>query len=81
MMQWKKVFHRLSFVTAAVLTVALFGSQAQARGVITDPVLNEFVADHTGTDTDEFVEVFGDPNTDYSALTIVEIEGDWAAPA
>ena len=41
-----------------------------------DPVLNEFVANHTGTDTDEFVEVFGDPNTDYSALTIVEIEGD-----
>jgi len=41
-----------------------------------DPVINEFVADHTGTDTNEYVEIFGAPNTDYSAYTIVEIEGD-----
>jgi predicted extracellular nuclease len=41
-----------------------------------DPVINEFVFNHTGTDTHEFVEVFGDPNTDYSAFTVLEIEGD-----
>ena len=31
----------------------------------TDPVINEFVANHTGADTQAFVEVFGDPSTDY----------------
>jgi len=41
-----------------------------------DPVINEFVFNHTGTDTHEFIEAFGDPNTDYSAFTILEIEGD-----
>lgn len=43
-----------------------------------DPVINEFVADHSGSDTSEYVEVFGDPSTDYSAYTILEIEGDGA---
>ncbi len=41
-----------------------------------DPVINEFVANHTDSDTQAFVEVFGDPSTDYSALTVLEIEGD-----
>ena len=45
----------------------------------TTAVLNEFSASTTGTDV-EYVEVFGAPNTDLSALTILEIEGD-AAPA
>jgi hypothetical protein len=40
------------------------------------PIINEFVADHTGVDTNEFVEIFGTPSTNYSAYTIVEIEGD-----
>jgi hypothetical protein len=40
------------------------------------PIINEFVADHTGVDTNEFVEIFGAPNTNYSTYTIVEIEGD-----
>ncbi|MEM9292291.1 MAG: lamin tail domain-containing protein, partial [Acidobacteriota bacterium] len=43
------------------------------------PVINEFVANHTSSDTSEFVEIFGDANTDYSAFTILEIEGDSAA--
>jgi hypothetical protein len=42
----------------------------------TDPVINEFVANHTGADSQAFVEVFGDPSTGYSALTVLEIEGD-----
>ena len=41
-----------------------------------DPVINEFVANHTGSDTQAFVEVFGDASTDYSAFTVLEIEGD-----
>jgi len=40
-----------------------------------DPVINEFSASTTGPDV-EYVEVFGNPNTDYSALTVLEIEGD-----
>jgi len=40
-------------------------------------VINEYVANHTGnTDDHEYVEIFGSPSTDYSSLTIVEIEGD-----
>ncbi|MCB0112606.1 MAG: ExeM/NucH family extracellular endonuclease [Caldilineaceae bacterium] len=39
-------------------------------------VINEFVANHTGSDTSEYVELFGAPNTDYSAYTILQIEGD-----
>jgi len=40
------------------------------------PVINEFVNNHTGADTHEFVEIFGDPSTSYSDYTILEIEGD-----
>ena len=41
-----------------------------------DPLLNEFVHNHTGSDTNEYVEVFGDPGTDYSNFTVLEVEGD-----
>jgi predicted extracellular nuclease len=40
-----------------------------------DPVINEFGASDAGTD-DEFVEVYGAPNTDYSAYTVLQIDGD-----
>lgn len=43
------------------------------------PVINEFVFNHTGSDTNEFIEVFADPNTDLSGLTLVVIEGDSGA--
>ena len=39
-------------------------------------VINEFVFNHSGSDAGEFVEVFGDPNTDYSNLWLIQIEGD-----
>lgn len=42
----------------------------------TDPKINEFVFNHVSTDTHEFVEILGDPNTDYSAYSILQIEGD-----
>lgn len=38
--------------------------------------INEFVFNHTGTDDREFVEILGDPNTDYSNLWLIQIEGD-----
>ncbi len=45
-------------------------------GSPTDPVINEFSASHTGTDDHEYIEIFGAPNTDYSAYTVLQIEGD-----
>lgn len=65
---------------AALLMIALvvpgFVSISVSRAAAADPLINEFVFNHSGTDTHEFVEVFGDPDTDYSTFTIVEIEGD-----
>jgi len=46
---------------------------------ISDPVVNEFSASTDGDDV-EYVEIFGDPETDYSAYTVLEIEGDSTAP-
>ena len=40
------------------------------------PVINEFVFNHTSTDTNEFVEILGDPLTDYSNLWLLNVEGD-----
>ncbi|HUO86995.1 MAG TPA: hypothetical protein VM617_06360, partial [Thermoanaerobaculia bacterium] len=53
-------------------------NQPAVGGQPADPKLNEFVANHAGSDTDEYVEVFGDPGTDYSAFTVLQIEGDGA---
>ncbi|MBD2105526.1 endonuclease/exonuclease/phosphatase family protein [Nodosilinea sp. FACHB-13] len=41
-----------------------------------EPLINEFVFDHTGTDTNEFAEIFGTAGTDYSRYTLLQIEGD-----
>ncbi|PQO38019.1 hypothetical protein C5Y97_07990 [Blastopirellula marina] len=56
---------------------------ATASGTIQDDdtplpnvVINEFVVNHVGTDVDEFIEIFGDANTDLSSLTLLVIEGD-----
>lgn len=43
-----------------------------------NPVINEFVFNHVGTDSDEFIEILGDPHSDYSAFTALVIEGDGA---
>ncbi len=40
------------------------------------PIINEFVCNHTGADTDEFVEIFASANTDLSEYWLLEIEGD-----
>jgi uncharacterized repeat protein (TIGR01451 family) len=45
-----------------------------------DPKINEFSASTTGTDV-EFVEIYGPASTDFSTLTILEIEGDSGASA
>ena len=43
------------------------------------PVINEFVANHVGTDTNEYIEIYGSAATDYSAYSILQIEGDSAS--
>lgn len=60
--------------TSALLFAA--GIAASAANAQVVPVINEFVADHTGSDTNEFVEIFGAPNTNYSGLSILHVEGD-----
>ncbi|NER13702.1 T9SS type A sorting domain-containing protein [Leptobacterium flavescens] len=40
------------------------------------PLINEFVFNHTGSDSDEFVEIIALPDTDLSNFWILEIEGD-----
>ncbi|MGF1581919.1 MAG: hypothetical protein ACFCD0_21550 [Gemmataceae bacterium] len=41
-----------------------------------DAIINEFVLNHRGTDTQEYVEIFGDALANYSDLTLLQIEGD-----
>lgn len=56
--------------------IALAAAGLLVAGAAQAQVINEFVANHTGTDTNEYIEVYGAPNTDYSNLYVVEIEGD-----
>lgn len=58
-----------------LLSTALTLSVAVA-GPVPAQVINEYVAAHTGADDHEYVEILGDPSTDYSGLAILEIEGD-----
>ena len=45
----------------------------------TGPLINEFVFDIDGSDTHEFVEIWGDPNTDYSGYFVLIVEGDYSS--
>ncbi|NJL87647.1 MAG: endonuclease [Leptolyngbyaceae cyanobacterium SM1_1_3] len=66
---------------AAVATSGAFnsGQLFGAAGGPADPVINEFVFNHVGSDNREFAEVFGDANTDYSGFSLLQIEGDGSA--
>ncbi|MCZ6699634.1 MAG: hypothetical protein O7D94_11940, partial [Planctomycetota bacterium] len=68
-----------SLCLAIALSLVLVGS-ASADFNHTEPIINEWVANHTGSDVFEFVEILGDPFHDYSNYTILEIEGDSSAP-
>jgi uncharacterized repeat protein (TIGR01451 family) len=47
--------------------------------VVVEPlVINEFVANHSGADLYEFVELYGAPGGDYSQYSILVVEGDSA---
>jgi hypothetical protein len=47
-----------------------------ATPTVTDPLINEVYKKQPGTDYHEFVELYGVPDTDYSAYTVVVLEGD-----
>lgn len=61
----------LKALTAAVALVGLSSGFAQGA-----PIINEFVADHTSTDTHEFIEIFDAPGTDLSTYRVLQIEGE-----
>lgn len=58
----------------AVNTPGAFNSTAPPGG--NDALINEFVANHTGSDDHEYLEIFGGGDTNYSHLWVVQIEGD-----
>ncbi len=58
----------------ATNTFTGLGAHASNCGTV-EPKINEFSASTAGTDV-EYVEIFGSPNTNYSAYTALEIEGD-----
>lgn len=60
----------------ATNTFGGLGAHAASCGPLTlEPKINEFSASTVGTDV-EWVEVFGSTATDYTAYTVLEIEGD-----
>jgi predicted extracellular nuclease len=67
---------RRTLSTLATLALAFSLIPAMAVVASTDPLINEFVANHTGSDTNAFVEVLGDTSTSYAGFTVLEIEGD-----
>lgn len=66
----------LHSVGCMAIIVLVFLLQGVHPAHAVDPVVNEFLVDHIGSDTHEFIEVFGDPNVSYPLLTVLEIEGD-----
>jgi LPXTG-site transpeptidase (sortase) family protein len=55
--------------------VDTFGGLGSHTYTILTPKINEFSASTVGTDV-EFVEIFGTTNEDYSAYSVISIEGD-----
>ena len=62
--------------SASFSTTSQTGDATAIYTAVTPPVINEFVFDLDGSDSYEYVEIFGSPNTDYSSFTVVDIEGD-----
>ncbi len=65
-----------SWQPAASSTYGAVNNGQSFQGGPPSVVINEFVFNHTGSDTDEFVEMLSDPDTDLSEYWLLEIEGD-----
>lgn len=72
--------YRFGHPLHSVLGWILVGSLPIGVQAVEPPLINEVSISTVGTDV-EFVEVLGSPNTDYSAYTILEIEGDASGTA
>ena len=67
----------LAALSALALLAGLAPLGAPARAATGDPVLiNELLVNHTGTDTTEFVELFGIPGTSLNGLSLITVESD-----
>ena len=55
---------------------AVNNNQVFETGSVIEPRINEFVVNHVDTDINEYIEIFGESNTDLYSYSILEIEGD-----
>ncbi len=69
-------YEEFTWAAAAPNTFGGVNTGQSFAGTAADPLLNEFVFNHVGTDTHEYVEVAGDANTNFAAFTLLQIEGD-----
>ncbi len=63
-------------VVVLVLVAAVTPAADTNSGTRSGPVINEWVSDHSGADTNEFIEVFGTPNSNTSWATLVVVSGN-----
>jgi len=52
------------------------GTAAQAILGNEWPIISEFVADHVGSDTHEYIEIFGQDRTDYTGHSLLVVDGE-----
>jgi len=57
-------------------TLAIIACSLSGTALAAGPVINEFVFNHTGTDDAEYVEILGEPLTDYGELTLLQPDSD-----
>ncbi len=69
----RKIWRFALSLSTMLLILVLAGG---ASGQTADPLINEFVFNHAGTDTNAFIEIYGAPDTDYLGYAVLEIEGD-----
>ncbi len=60
-----------NMILGCVAVLAMMTGTAQGAVVI-----NEFLADDAGGDTEEFVELFGTPGESLNAISLIVVDGD-----
>lgn len=69
-------YEEFTWATPAVNTFGAANNDQVFGTPAVNLLINEFVANHTGSDTNEFIELLGSANTDFSAYSLLVIEGD-----
>jgi predicted extracellular nuclease len=66
-----------TFLILAAMLVVTIVLMAPASASSHDPLLiNEFLANHSGTDDTEYVELYGNPGDSLQGLSLIVVEGD-----